>query len=139
LSRRQLINARTTLLVAILSTSVLAAAHAAERRAVTASGRWRVSIAQPATGCRWIGHVAMDQRGATLNGRGAARRVEGARCPPSLAGKISGSVQGVRVRFGFAFGRLGQASFVGRIDAGGGGMSGSWATRSASGDWSATR
>lgn len=106
------------------------------------TGRWAVRIVQPATGCDWVGEVRLDEKATVLTGEGSASATKDSRdprrCPP-LKGEVNGSVRGEIVRFGFATGRLGKAEFEGRIVKQGREMQGTWATRSAAGQWAGAR
>jgi hypothetical protein len=121
----------------IVVPSFTLAADAGKGRSL--SGEWGILIVQPASGCEWNGVVRLVQRGEQLSGRGSAAGPSGSPRCPRLEGEVNGTVQGGLVRFGFGTGPLGRAEFEGRTSAGAGEMAGTWATRSASGDWAAAR
>ena len=103
------------------------------------SGEWGILIVQPVTGCEWNGVIRLIERGGELSGRGSATASSVSPRCPRLEGKVNGTVQGGLVQFGFGTGPLGRAEFEGSVAAGAGEMTGTWATRSASGDWAAAR
>ena len=106
------------------------------------TGLWAVRIAQPASGCDWLGEVRLKEQAGALSGQGSATPSKDSRdprrCPP-LKGAVDGTVQGATVRFGFATGRLGRAEFSGRVVKGGAEMQGDWSARAAAGQWAAAR
>jgi hypothetical protein len=121
----------------ILAPSLSVAADTGKSRPL--SGEWGILIVQPVTGCEWNGVIRLIERGGELSGRGSATASSASPRCPRLEGKVNGTVAGELVQFGFGTGPLGRAQFEGRIAAGAGEMTGTWATRSASGDWAAAR
>ena len=113
------------------------AADATKGRALT--GEWGVLILQPRTGCEWNGAIRLAERAGQLSGRGSATASSSSPRCPRLQGNVSGTVQGAVVRFGFGTGPLGQAEFEGHVSDSANEMTGTWTTRSASGEWAAAR
>lgn len=126
------------LIFALLSAPLPApAADATKGRLLT--GEWGVLILQPRTGCEWNGVIRLAERAGQLSGRGSATASTSSPRCPRLRGNVNGTVQGAVVRFGFGTGPLGQAEFEGHVSDSANEMTGTWTTRSASGEWAAAR
>lgn len=124
-----------------LSALALASAStvpAAQHGATNVTGDWTVDIEHPRR-CRWQGRVRLDQNGTELTGNGEAAAPPAQRFCPFLKGEVKGSVDGPRVEFGFATGRLGTGEFAGTLSPGGRRLEGTWTARSAAGNWRAER
>ncbi len=112
---------------------------AAEHTELNVSGDWRVDIEHNRQRCRWQGQIRLDQSGTRLTGMGEAAAPPAQRLCPRLKGDVEGSVNGRRIKFGFATGRLGTGEFDGAVAPGGRMLSGTWSARSAAGTWRAER
>ena len=123
----------------IVATSISNPVKAADTDVIDVTGNWHVSIEQNRRGCRWQGQVRLDQDGAQLTGSGEAAAPPALRLCPRLKGEIEGSVNGARVKFGFATGRLGTGEFDGALAPEGQVLSGTWSAGRASGVWRAER
>ncbi len=115
------------------------AVQAAEQFQLDVTGVWRVDIEHQRRRCLWQGQVRLDQNGTQLTGAGDAAATRAQRFCPRLKGDVAGSVNGERIKFGFATGRLGTGEFDGLVAAGGRMLSGTWAAGRAAGTWRAER
>ncbi len=125
--------------LSVLAISVASSARATEHGVVDVTGDWRVDIEQDGRRCRWQGQVHLDQEGVQLTGSGEASAPPAQRFCPNLRGEVEGSVNGPRVKFGFATGRLGTGEFDGALAPGGRALRGTWSAGRASGVWRAER
>ncbi len=112
---------------------------AAEHTELNVTGDWRVDIEHNRRRCRWQGQIRLDQNGTRLTGMGEAAAPPAQRLCPRLKGDVEGSVNGQRIKFGFATGRLGTGEFDGAVAPSGRMLSGTWSARSAAGTWRAER
>ena len=113
--------------------------QATEHDRIDVTGEWNVDIEHKRRRCRWQGRVHLDQNGTQLTGSGEAAAPPAQRLCPRLKGDVEGSVNGPRVKFGFATGRLGTGEFDGALAPGGRMLSGTWSAGAAAGTWRAER
>jgi len=114
-------------------------APAAQHGGIDITGDWDVDIEHKRRRCRWQGQVRLDQTGTKLTGSGEAAAPPAQRFCPFLKGAVEGSVDGPRVKFGFATGGLGTGEFEGALLSGGRRLEGTWTARTAAGTWRAER
>jgi hypothetical protein len=127
------------LLIGVSAIGGLSAALAAEHTERNVTGDWAVDIEHKRRRCRWQGQIRLDQDGAQLTGTGEAAAPPAQRLCPRLKGDVEGSVNGQKVKFGFATGRLGTGAFDGALAPGGRILNGTWSAGSAAGTWRAER
>lgn len=130
--------ALAVLIVAAMGTGPVAA-WAADPVQLDVTGVWRVDIEHQRQRCLWQGQVRLDQDGTQLTGEGEAAATQAQRFCPRLKGDVAGSVNGERIKFGFATGPLGTGEFDGLAAASGRLLSGTWAAGRAAGTWRAER
>lgn len=127
------------LLIGVTAIAEPSAVLAAEPVKPNVTGDWHVDIEQKRRLCRWQGQMRLDQNGTRLTGMGEAAAPPDRRFCPQLKGDVEGSVNGQRIKFGFATGRLGTGEFDGALAPGGRMLNGTWAAGSAAGTWRAER